>query len=241
MPGHPSPLVAPSSFHDQFTRPKKPHSALSKPVACVRDIRSYPWQSYVLPKDGRKARALAERRRMLAIQLATYADPDGTNIFPGANRLADDLGWSRRTLFERLKDLRELGLLCDKERLTSYHGTAIRSLAVHVLRMPSEEVQHPLGSSSIPRRQECHIEPVEVHNSREEGQCSAVGVRVIRRTRPSEQTAPGTDIEPASYNSHENLSREERERRDRLRDAGKRGLRNYETHPLEEWERPRTA
>lgn len=214
-----------------------------KSVACVRDIRHYPWQSYVLPEDGRKARSLAEQRRSIVIQLATYADRDGSNIFVGTKRLAAELGCSLRTTFKRLDELRKLGVLHDKDGLISYHGTAIRRLAIHALRMPGEEVQDSdqelrfsKQSGVLRVQKECSIDQQEVQHSPEGVQHSRIGMQAIACTEPSAETVVQTDRELRLDSRQQGLTRDERERRDRFSEARKRGIRNYGRFPLEKWE-----
>jgi hypothetical protein len=58
--------------------------------------------------------------------LATHADPDGTNIWPGTLRLRKKLGWSQQTLIDRLADLDRLGAL--EKQGYSEIGTRLRSI-----------------------------------------------------------------------------------------------------------------
>jgi hypothetical protein len=156
----------------------------AKSVACVRDIRSFPWQSYLLPDDGRKARAVAEQRRMLAIQLATYADGDGTRISAGIKRLMTELGWAKRTVYRRLEDLRRLELVAAKDGLTKEHGTALRRLNVAALRTPDAGV--PGSAAEVPdsRKQECQIDVAGVPDRAAEVPDSIAGVPCIGGTQP---------------------------------------------------------
>jgi hypothetical protein len=101
-------------------------------VKCVRDIREYPPSAYRLPRDGRKWQILCRNRREMAIQLSTYADGDGSRIFVGVNKLMQKLEWSRATIFNRLDDLAELGLLVTKGR-NRQRGTALRYLNIAAL------------------------------------------------------------------------------------------------------------
>jgi DNA-binding transcriptional ArsR family regulator len=49
--------------------------------------------------------------RAVALTLAHYADPDGTRIRPGAERLARTTEYSQRAVLRSLSILRELGLI----------------------------------------------------------------------------------------------------------------------------------
>lgn len=147
----------------------------------MRDIRAFPWASYLLPGDGRKGRALAEQRRALALQLASYADGDGTRIRLGIQRLCTELGWTKRTLYRRMEDLRNLGLLAEKECLTQEHGTAVRKLDVSKLILPA----------GVPDTdsQECHIAEQECQIATAGVPDSGAGVPPIRGTQPTSLTA----------------------------------------------------
>jgi hypothetical protein len=104
------------------TAPDKPKDSA---VRCVRDVRDLPLEAYRLPNDGRKWKSLCKERQRLAMLLATYADPDGTNIKVGTDKLAGRLGWAPNTLFDRLDDLTELGLHIKPGGYSEY-GTRLR-------------------------------------------------------------------------------------------------------------------
>ena len=136
--------------------PERPPKRVGDSVKCVRDIRAIPPERYRLESDGRKWKRVAQDRRTLAIQLATYADPDGTSITAGTKRLAAELGWSLRTLARRLDDLKKLDLLFN-EGLTGEHGTARREIDIHNLKagMPDRKAEMPDSSES---ERDCQIE-----------------------------------------------------------------------------------
>jgi hypothetical protein len=109
--------------------PGQPDARAQKgdPVRAVRDLRAFPIDRYRLPDDARKWKHVATERRMLAMQLATHADPDGTSITIGVDRLVKDIGIAKRTLARRLDELKALGLL-ESDGLTKEHGTRLRNL-----------------------------------------------------------------------------------------------------------------
>jgi hypothetical protein len=84
-------------------------------VKCVRDIRDFPPSAYRLPADGRQSKHQCQQRRALAVELATYANGDGSSIKLSVKTLADHLGKSPRAIHDLLDDLSELGLLENKE------------------------------------------------------------------------------------------------------------------------------
>ena len=99
----------------------------ARPLRLSRDLRNVPLHKYRLPTDGKKWKPIARQRMALAEWLATHGDPDGSRIYPGEPSMTRHFGWSRRTTFNRLKDLKTLGLL-SSEGLTSEHGTRKRRM-----------------------------------------------------------------------------------------------------------------
>jgi len=109
----------------------------SKAVTCVRLIRDTPPSLYALPTDGRKYKEQQQKRRALAMQLATFADGDGTRIHPAAASLMKALGWQRDTLFRYLDDLGRLGFL-GKEGRSKMRGTRQRFLNLDAIQRKLE-------------------------------------------------------------------------------------------------------
>lgn len=93
----------------------------SDALKCVVAARCIPIEKYRLGTDGRKWKAVAARRRALFMELATYANSDGTferefesrkiNYSPSEKHLVASMGISRATIYRRLDDLHEAGLL----------------------------------------------------------------------------------------------------------------------------------
>ena len=171
---------------------------MSESVKCVRDIREFPPESYRLPSDGRKWRAVCAERRSVAMQLATYANGDGTSIETGVARLMRETGIPRSTLFRRLDELRTLGILNSKHGLTKEHGTARRSLTVSKLRAPevsdseSEVSDRPKPEVPISTPEVSDRKP-EVSNGKTEVPNSEPEVPRICETQPTKYL---TDKEP---------------------------------------------
>lgn len=59
--------------------------------------------------------------KYLALMLATYADPDGSRVHPGVERLALVMGVTDRTVKRSLSSLRDFGLL-EKVRHGNRHA-----------------------------------------------------------------------------------------------------------------------
>jgi hypothetical protein len=161
-----------------------------KPAAlkCVIDIRHLPPEAYALPDDGRQGRHLRRQRRTLALQLAMYANPDGTSARPSSFTLAKELGLSRRTVTRLLHDLTErLGFLQNGEihRLTKVR---VRSLNVQKMTgAPAPSSEQPASSSRAPAPSSISPAP------------SSFGAQPPLTYRPSEPpnpTAPPTMSEP---------------------------------------------
>lgn len=132
----------------------------ARSVHCVRDIREFPLEAYRLPKEGREWRHVARNRQSLANWLATYADGDGTRVYPSVKTMSEHFDWSRGTIFRLLADLRALRLLNDKSGLHGERGTAIRSLDVDAFSAgagvsnPEQESQTHASQDSQTREQE---------------------------------------------------------------------------------------
>ncbi|MGW5518491.1 helix-turn-helix domain-containing protein [Nocardia africana] len=55
--------------------------------------------------------SIPSQQKFLALMLATYADPDGSRVHPGVERLARVMGVTDRTVKRSLAELRSLGLV----------------------------------------------------------------------------------------------------------------------------------
>jgi hypothetical protein len=94
----------------------------------------------------------------MALWLATFADSDGSNVTVGIDRMAARLGYSRRTLFRCLADLRQLGFLVDGS-LTKFKGTRRRTLNVAALKSASAVVP---STADVPSTSSAKYAPSEV-------------------------------------------------------------------------------
>jgi hypothetical protein len=99
----------------------------AKSLRLSRTMRDIPATAYRMPNDGRKTALLGRERKQLADFLATFADADGSRIFPSVETIATALDRSRATIFRRLDDLCALGVL-GKEGYHGEHGSRIRRL-----------------------------------------------------------------------------------------------------------------
>src|SRR3989442_354057 len=133
-------------------------------LKCTRDLRDYPPEAYRLPNDGRKWKKLCSDRRALAMELATFANGDGTSITPGVRRLMKNLGWSRSKLFRYIADLEELKLLTSEIRNTGKGRlTSVRALHVEALtQVPDSQVP----KSQIGEEPKSQIDAPQVPDSR---------------------------------------------------------------------------
>jgi hypothetical protein len=134
-----------------------------------RDMRGIPVSSNRLATDGRKWKALCHERKLLADWLATYGDADGTRIFPTVEVISAAFDtWGRRTVFRRLADLRNLGVL-HSEGLRGERGPRVRRLLPDVLHKPQAEVP----DSQVPK---CQID---------EPKCQTIrGTQTVTRPSP---------------------------------------------------------
>jgi hypothetical protein len=107
------------------SNPTKPVTAQFK--TCLFEVSKLPVERFRKPTDGRKWKAAASARKTMLVQLAAYADSDGTSIRPSTQTLAEQTGFSRRKVCYLLDDLRELGFMERTGRL-GQKGPAIRRL-----------------------------------------------------------------------------------------------------------------
>ena len=78
-------------------------------VKCTIAVRRIPLEQFRLESDGRKWNKQARDRRALLLELATYANGDGTfGKFSPSIRTLIETGRSRATLYRHLNDLKEL-------------------------------------------------------------------------------------------------------------------------------------
>lgn len=99
-----------------------------KSIRAVRIVRDVPLEDYRNDSDGRQWKHQAKERQRLMMLLATYADPDGSNIKVSVDELASRLGCARRTIFNLLDDFEKMELIINDNKLSSYHGTRIRAI-----------------------------------------------------------------------------------------------------------------
>jgi CHC2 zinc finger len=104
-------------------------------LKCFFDFRKLPLESFRLPGDKRKVRQLCLERRAVAVELASYANADGTQIHVSAETIAVHTRLSVPTVWRRLHDLYVLKMLASKRR--GYNRSCDRTL------VPPSTDQHP--------------------------------------------------------------------------------------------------
>jgi len=105
---------------------------------------------------------------LVALTLATYANQDGTNIFPGVDRLTRVTGLSERSVRGAMKTLRDVGLIertragssMGRRALTDVHALAfpvdladrLKAARVELLtpKEDREEKEAPAGDAAVP-------------------------------------------------------------------------------------------
>ena len=143
--------------------------------------RSRPYE-YRLPTDGRKWRIQCSRRKQLAMYLVGYR-----HCYPGLNRIAAHLGWSRRTVCVVMAELKELGVMAPR-KYTSMRGTRIRTI-----HFPLVECCTPAARESCTREL-----PKKFHKKKEKIEITEPLSRRISAPAPEQLTekspAPHPDI-----------------------------------------------
>jgi hypothetical protein len=95
--------------------------------SCLFEVCKLPVEIFRKSTDGRKWKAGAGARKALAVQLAGYADANGTSIRPSIKTLVAQTGFSRAKVFRQLDDLKELGFM-ERTGRHGQRGAAIRRL-----------------------------------------------------------------------------------------------------------------
>jgi hypothetical protein len=113
----------------ESTPPKKTTQEFK---SCLFEVCKLPVESFRKPTDGRKWKGASSNRKTLAVQLAGYADADGTSIRPSTQTLADQTGFSRSKVCRLLDDLKDIGFM---ER-TGRHGQ--RGAAIRRIMLPEK-------------------------------------------------------------------------------------------------------
>ncbi len=171
-------------------------------IKCLRDIRSVPPQVYSLPTDGRQHRHLCSRRRELAMQLATYADSNGNNIWPSSFTLARDLGLTRRAVTSLLKDLRTLRFVEDAGfHVTGKIHTRQRILNVANILAAAAPAPDTAQSSDAPQVTDTAQSSSDTGQScADTAQSSGYTAQSCYCAQPTVVPAPVTDHQPATQN-----------------------------------------
>jgi hypothetical protein len=169
----------------------------TKSAHCVRDLRDAPLEEFRLPDDKRQWKPLARNRQALANFLATYADGDGSRIFPSVATMTEHFGWSRATAFRLLADLRALGLLSEKTGLHGERGTAVRKMDVTRFRGrtftgAAALAQNAFAGVSKSSEQESQSPDAGVSKSVAGVSKSTAGVSPVRETQPPRFTVTET-------------------------------------------------
>lgn len=117
----------------------------------MRDVSDLPPARFALPNEGRQAKHLQRQRKEVAVQIAKYANADGTKSFPSVVKIATAMGCSRRTVFRLLDDLRTLGFLHDGD-IHETRKTRIRTLDLGKMKPApvTTSAESPVTSSESP-------------------------------------------------------------------------------------------
>ena len=105
---------------------------LKKSFQCLRDVvrLNPPEEAFRLKNDGKKWKHNARQRKDLLLQLATWANPDGTDCRPAVEKLAEPLRWDKRTVYRFMAQLRALGFVFDAGL---HRPTGIRNWTIDII------------------------------------------------------------------------------------------------------------
>jgi DNA-binding transcriptional ArsR family regulator len=119
--------------------------------AALLDVDRYEWERIV-----RRVR-LNPATKLVALAVASYANRDGSSIYPGAAKLAAVTGLTERTVRQSLKTLREIGLL---HRTREGRRAGRAALAdEHKLTRPTDLIDrvHMLDPHESPETSSCDL------------------------------------------------------------------------------------
>ncbi len=113
--------------------------AKTKTSAPIFDALDFPLESFVLFKDGRQWKRVAQDRKALYAQIAKH----GETAWPGVNGLMRKTGFSRAKVFRLLIDLKELGCIADAtdskgRKYSGEHGSRVRVVNNGALLRPGQ-------------------------------------------------------------------------------------------------------
>jgi len=122
-------------------------TANKKNKAPVFKAIDFPAESFVLPKDGREWKKIANSRKLLFVTIAKHGDKP----WPGIQSLVKRTGIKRSQIFNLLADLKEIGCLVDAKDAEGRayhgeHGTRVRAVDLSKL-LPYDEA--PTGWLTI--------------------------------------------------------------------------------------------
>jgi hypothetical protein len=160
-----------------------------------------------LASDGRKWRKNCESRHALFNWLATFADGDGTRVFPGIPRMMKAFEWSHGKVCYLLDELKAIGCL-ENIGLSGYGGTANRVLHPEALELNGATahgdvrvgVQHSEKESNIEEHKESNIQEKESNIAEKESNIGEKESNVrldatvtVPSPKPSHHTVTGID------------------------------------------------
>jgi hypothetical protein len=117
----------------------------TKTSAPIFDALDFPLESFVLFKDGRQWKRVAQDRKALYVQIAKH----GEKAWPGVNGLMRKTGFSRAKVFRLLTDLKELGCIADARPTARDGNTPVSTARVCALlttELCSDRVRRQVGS-----------------------------------------------------------------------------------------------
>ena len=106
------------------------------------DSFKIPLEQFKMDKDGREWKHVAGQRRTMFIELSSFSNADGTNIFPKISTLMQRLGWSHGKVCYILDDLKEMGRV-ERTGRKGQRGPAIRKVIAPVSESKTQDSENP--------------------------------------------------------------------------------------------------
>src|ERR1700745_789576 len=106
------------------------------------DSFKIPLEQFKMDKDGREWKHIAGQRRTMFIELSSFSNADGTNIFPKISTLMQRLGWSPRKVDYILDDRKKVGR-GERTGRKGQRGPAIRKVIAPVSESKTQDSENP--------------------------------------------------------------------------------------------------
>jgi len=168
----------------------------ANPFRCLLEVKVLPIQAYRLPRDGRRWAQACLSRRAVCQALASFANADGSSIFPSIETLYQEIGLSERLIKYRLDDLEELGFLINyKQNRRGTKNRAMNRAKIRAAKQCNEEESKNATSIQTVQRSDSKNAVNEVKDGNEQAKECTEGLQ--RMQSPLHTTAFQPNLPPS--------------------------------------------